>query len=238
VIILKNYNKIISWLEHNKTFNLKEFREFYHTLEEDVPDSTIRWIVYKLKSNNIIHSVGRGKYIMNNKKDNKPFISDEVKNIYNFLNNKFMYSDIYIWDSKFLNDFMEHQPFSKLIIIEVDKDIKEFVFDELKQNYNSVFLDPDKVDIEKYIIGKKKCIIVKNIISRSPIINYEGIKTPKLEKILVDLLVDKNLFYFYQGKEMTNIFNNISKQYNINQNTLNNYLKRRSSKNLFSEIKG
>ena len=53
---------------------------------------------------------------------------------------------------------------------------------------------------------------------------------PNLEKILVDTFCDKDLFYFYQGEELANIFEFANKRFQINISLLLRYADARSRK--------
>jgi len=51
--------------------------------------------------------------------------------------------------------------------------------------------------------------------------------TPGIEKILVDLYCDKNLFVSYQGDELSNIWRDAFKKYLVNISTMVNYSRRK-----------
>jgi ssDNA-specific exonuclease RecJ len=52
----------------------------------------------------------------------------------------------------------------------------------------------------------------------------------RIEKILIDLLADVDLFATYQELELTNIYENIFRKYKINEDALLRYAGRRSSR--------
>jgi hypothetical protein len=87
--------------------------------------------------------------------------------------------------------------------------------------------------IENYLLRIKSAIIVKTLISEAPIQTVQNITVPTIEKILVDLFCDKNLFYAYQGKELHTIFQEAFSKYTINQNKLMRYSNRRGKKEEF-----
>ena len=57
----------------------------------------------------------------------------------------------------------------------------------------------------------------------SPLTEREGLILPTIEKIMVDLFKDDELFAPYQGAELQNIFQEFFYTYNINQSTLRQY---------------
>ena len=60
-----------------------------------------------------------------------------------------------------------------------------------------------------------------------PLDNIENKKVISIEKIMVDLYIDK-LYLFYQGKELQTIYENILEKYDINMKRLLNYAKLRT----------
>jgi len=138
-----------------------------------------------------------------------------------------------IWNTLWLHDFMNHQPFNSLIIFEVEKEVLNVTFQTLKDKFNNVYLNPNANQIVDYILDEN-AIIVKPIIKGAPLIKNEKILVPRIEKILVDLFFDNNLLISYKGDEMINIFNNIYKRYSLNMTTLYNYSKKRG---IYDKIK-
>ena len=65
---------------------------------------------------------------------------------------------------------MIHQPGRFYILIEVDKEAAQSVFFYLKEHKFSVFIEPTKDLIEKYIPDEKETLIVKSLVSEAPIL--------------------------------------------------------------------
>jgi hypothetical protein len=123
-----------------------------------------------------------------------------------------------------------------MLFIEVEKDFMESVYYHLYNNFKfDLYLNPDEKAIDFYIAGSNYPVIIKKLITRSPvekrIENKTKLSIPLLEKILVDLYTDEKLFYFYQGAELRHIFENTIKRYNINFTKLFNYAGRREKEN-------
>ena len=78
-----------------------------------------------------------------------------------------------------------------------------------------------------YIDLGKPVVIVKPLVTESPLTQNNDIMVPTLEKLLVDLCKDED-FYFLQGVEETYIMENARSLYGINENRLNRYAKRRN----------
>ena len=130
---------------------------------------------------------------------------------------------------------MLHQPGSFFILIEVDSVAVESVFYFLKENKYQPFFDPDIDLINKYALDKKEALIVKSLVSEAPFQNIQGVKTVTLEKMLVDIYCDENIFAAQQGSEMIHIFKEALAKYSVNENRMLRYAARRNKKNAFDD---
>ena len=90
--------------------------------------------------------------------------------------------------------------------------------------------------VEEFISSQKNSVVIKTLISESPLQTIKNIPTSSLEKLLVDLYCDKNLFYFLQGNELVNVFRNAFDKYTINQSKLLRYADRRQKKIQIEEL--
>lgn len=126
---------------------------------------------------------------------------------------------------------MTHQPRTNMIIVETDKDSESAVFNHFfNLGIRPTFLNPDSTTIDRYVRAQDEPIFVSKIISQSPkrqkgsLVSYA-----KLEKILVDILVDESKFSVYQGQELSSIFENAFDTFIINQDSMLRYAGRRTA---------
>ncbi|MCL5772594.1 MAG: hypothetical protein M1479_10050 [Actinobacteria bacterium] len=214
-------------------FTYKDLYDFYGEKEIGLKTGTFKWRIYRLKEKGVIKDIKRGVYKLGSLRIFIPLISSRAKKLYNYLLKTYPDVQIYLWETSWLHSFMIHQPFNSFIIIETDKDILEPAFYALKEKGNQIYINPKKDFIEKYI-SNENVIIIRSIIQGTPIIKIEKIKVPKIEKILVDIFFEKDLFINFQGQELINIFKRIFEEYTINLTTLLRYARKRGIK---SEIK-
>lgn len=220
---------IIRKFGYGNTFTSKELFEFYKVDEGDLKEGTFRWRVYELKKEGLMSNVKRGVYILDHKKKFQPEISGSTKRLYNMIIHKFPYIEICVWDTAWLDNFMNHQIYSSYTIFEVDKEVVSSVFNLLKEKKDKVYMNPNERDVENYILSEN-AIIIKSILKEAPVQNSGKVKVSKLEKILVDLYFDKSLLISYQGNEMKNIFIRAFEEYEINLTTLYRYARNRGIK--------
>jgi hypothetical protein len=225
-------DKLIVEFKDRNSFSREELFDFYKNFEPSLKEGTLGWRIYDLKNKNIIKSIQRGYYTISYKPKYKPEISGELLKFAKVISERFGEVKYCLWDTDSINEFSQHQSSKKLIVIEIEKDFIESLYYELKDTFRSNFyLNPDKKIIDFYMSESQNPVIIKKLITRSPISKRKEKKfeiyTPLLEKILVDLFTEKKLFYFYQGAELIHIYENVLKNYTLNYTKLFSYAKRR-----------
>jgi hypothetical protein len=225
-------NRLLEEFKNRDAFSREELFDFFRYFEPNLKEGTFGWRIYDLKNKNIIKSIQRGHYTISYKPEYKPEISGEILKLAKVISERFEDVKYCVWDTDWINEFSQHQAGKKLIIIEIEKDCVESLYYELKDSFRfDFYLNPDEKAIEYYISESQKPVIIKKLITRSPISKRAEKKTkfytPLLEKILVDLYTENKLFYFYQGAELMHIYENALKNYTLNYTKLFSYAKRR-----------
>lgn len=212
-----------------------DLRNFYRTHAQNFSEQFFRRVLYALEKEQIFVSMGAGMYKF---KEQEPNLkgkysyspSKKLSSTHQALQKAFPYLDYLCWETSLLHEFMTHQPGQNLIVIETEKDACESVFNELRKKYNGrIFLDPDRSVMEKYVLPQADPIIVISLISQSPRTMDSEISFPKLEKILVDIFVNRDIFFMFQGNELANIYENAFAAYQINERTMFRYASRRKA---------
>ncbi len=183
----------------------------------------------------VLTRIGRGKFILGNKKNYIPDLPPKLRTLNNKLRKNFPYLDYCLWTSALFNEFMLHQPGKSFLIVEVEKDATESVFFFIKQNKYSVFLEPTKELLNRYILDEKETWIVKSLVSEAPTKNISGIQSTSIEKLLVDLFCDTVILDAQQGSERDRIFKDVFEKYAVNENKMLRYANRRRKKKEFNE---
>jgi hypothetical protein len=225
-------------------FELTEFRDHFvgrtHITDADInrflagrkvklSPSTLRWHVHQLKLNQVLVRVKPGVYTFLDKPRFQPRLSKKIQRMYRHVTGSFS-PDLpcVIWTTEWLREFMVLQPTQELVIVETPRAWTNSLFEIWKMEGHPVFMDPSPEVLEKYVLGQGNSFIVKPLVSRSPTQTLQDdTEIATLEKILIDLICDKDLFAIYQGTELENIFINSWKRYALNLSILENYAKRR-----------
>ncbi|TYB89986.1 MAG: hypothetical protein FXF54_09450 [Kosmotoga sp.] len=199
--------------------------------------NTLRRRISDLKRDGIITKVDKNAYYIGNKPQYFPSHSKFIEKLNKNINEHFPYLDSYcIWNTQWLNEFTTLQSDKSMLIIEVERGIEDAMFDYLSDSHENVYIKPTRKEVERYILPNKDSVVVKPLITNSPIIKKENLQFPKLEKILVDLFCDSELFMAYQGNQLLNIYTNSIKKYAVNRKTLLAYAKRRRKENRLKDF--
>lgn len=86
-----------------------------------------------------------------------------------------------------------------------------------------------------YIDLREECIIVKPLVTESPLQKVDGIKVPTLEKLLVDTQKDPD-FYYLRGSESLNMSHLAFDLSSINTQRLLRYARRRGISQEINEL--
>jgi len=221
-------NTIESYFKSNTQLSREKL---VSSIKKDFPElslGTITVYLSKLKKAGVINNPARGVYSISEKQIFNPEINQNLKKIYNKIHRDFPFIEICVWNTKWLSDLMRHQPFKNFTIIEVDKEAEEQVFNAVSEWTKNVYFNPDEEILERYIsTNTEEVTIVKNLVTEAPTTKNNKIEIPTLEKILVDILIDRELFAAQQG-ELDFIFKSAFDKYDINKAKMKRYSIRRN----------
>ncbi|WP_143961590.1 DUF6577 family protein [Litoribacter populi] len=225
-------SKLIKEFKDREHFTREDLFEFYHQFEPDLKEGTFGWRIHDLRDKNIISPIKRGLYVISDKPKYMPEISPELLKLAKRITDKFEDAKHCIWETEWLNEFSQHQASRRIILIEIEKEFMESLYYELKDSTKKeLYLNPDDKTIDFYIAESNYPVVIKKLITRSPVIKRTEkrveFNTPFLEKILVDLFAEEKLFYFLQGSELMHIYENAINSYGVNFTKLFSYAKRR-----------
>ena len=149
---------------------------------------------------------------------------------------EFPYTNICVWNPQIIVPFMLHIPNLNLLIVEIERIGMEPAFNLLQKKVSErrVIFNPSSDDYARYVSGFPS-IIVKPLISQSPLVDFGGINMPRLEKVIVDISGDVE-FGFAQGAELYTIFDNLLSSFVVNLKSLYRYADRRARRSLVENI--
>lgn len=179
--------------------------------------------------------LNRGLYGNVSKRIYKYIPSAAEKNLYSEISKEYNYIDICIYYGSVISSMQHHLSVNNALYIEVTKEATEAVFHFLLDKGYKAYHKPTQSFMSDYVNLSEGCIIVKPLITESPLIQTVGVKVPALEKILVDINCDPD-FYYLQGGESFYILEHCLNLYNINIPRMLRYASRRGRRHKITEI--
>ena len=197
-------------------------------LEHSMSESQIAYNLQKNLDNGSIVHVSWNKYsIAGKKKQYSHHYSDVVEEIIQRINESYFDLDYQVFELIQLNEFMNHQMAHNTILLSVENELQDFVFETLKDMYpGKVMLKPGLTEYYRYLQDDE--IIVGRLPTETP----KGIDKPwqsRLEKILVDIFTDKLVSKIVPENEKDAIMNGAFSTYLLDPMTMIRYAKRKGA---------
>lgn len=226
---------ILDFASTRSRFTLSELASFVRG-REIISDSGILWHIKRLIGQNYISRLSRGVYGRSAKTEFSPTLSNSLINVYSDVTTAFPLIDVAVLSGNDISSLQHHISANNTIYVEVPKDATEAVFHYLSDKKRMrVYHNPTAAFMSDYVDLSEKSIIVKTLTTESPIRTIDGIRTPALEKILVDINIGSD-FYYLQGDEVFYIMRNAMSLYSINIPRMLRYASRRGVRETMQTI--
>ncbi len=216
---------IIDYARVKYYFHINDLKKYFTEKGIKFEEDILKKYLYLLKKNKVIYPAGRGWY-SNIQKEFELNIEPTEK-IIKLLIEKFPLLEFSCWSTEQLKGFFHHLPSQFVTFIYTDKDFLSTLRDFLSENDYNIYLNPSKIEAEKFIELKTKTIILRPSVSSR--ISKEKNLT-KIEKILVDLFMEMKKISLIDKDEYIKIISNIVLNYRINMAEMLDYADRREAK--------
>lgn len=228
-------NRLREFFKSSETFTSSDLSRFYSSIDPKMSKATLNWRIHSLVHNGYIKRLGRGIFSWGTATEFAPEISDTLMKANSILSKELPFAKACLWNTSLFNQWMQHQPSQFYNVIEVEKDAIDSAFNALREIYPNTFLKPDKNVLELYVLNKPDVLLIIPLISEAPIQELQlsqrkKITTVTLEKLMVDIFCEQDLFAAQQGKEMITIYNNLLSSFTISVNKMLRYAGRRRKK--------
>ena len=228
-------NNIIAYAENRPQFSVDDL---ISSVAKGIERNTLSWHLSNLCKLGKLRRIGRGLSSTQIKTAYHVKASKKVRSLYHSLHKDFPFADFCLYDGSLLTPLLHDLSPNSTIYIETNRDVTESVFNRLSQKYQGrLFLAPTKEMTSKYIDLSQENIIIKPLITESPLTEDNGVPMPTLEKMLVDTRVDADFFYLHGYENMEMLRTAIS-HYDVNRTRLLRYADRRNEKeNIIKDLK-
>jgi len=190
--------------------------------------NVINHLIDRMMSENDIARVGRNKYSVSAAGNIYSYrYSDFSKKTAKEIVKAHPYLDFRIFELVQLNEFVNHQISQDIIFISVERGMEEDVFNTLWEKHRgAVLLNPNVMDIFRYM--RENLIVIEKLPTESPKGIYDFWNT-RLEKLLVDIAVDKILIKIVYQSEYPAIFKDAISRYPLDKSMITRYARRRGA---------
>lgn len=219
-------------VSHGGTIVRKDFVSWFKSVH---PDGSVRSMDTELRqmvASGLLERTGYGHFRLcpDVKPPYIPVVSPEMKELFWGVKGMYPYANFCIWQARALSSFMQHVPSIDVLILETDRTAVEAVYEDVRQlaKGRTALLRPTEKEYRFYASGTPS-VLVKDLISESPVIYVDGVASASLEKILVDATIAPE-FEFARGAELYTIYENADQMYRIGKRTMVRYAARRGKK--------
>jgi hypothetical protein len=196
----------------------------------DTPRKNLIWNINDLVKRDKISRVGRGVYYFSPKPPFQAAVSDSAKNICAMLAEKFRYLDVTVTDTASLSEFMNLLPFSTVVTIEVKKAAVDGVLSTLRKGGIDAYAKQDFTQMERYVSSAQPVVVRPELAANPSLVKEGNLRRANLEKILVDMVCDQDIYGQYQYEELQNIYSGAAERYAINYSQMLKYAAARKKK--------
>jgi predicted transcriptional regulator len=230
--VIIDIDKLKTFFADVTLFTTDDIARFYQQENPEISRSTVNWHITQLVQKGVIRRKNRGVYEFGKTVNFVPLVSDEIIKIQDLVLDKFHLIRFCVWQLSEINRFSQHLINLNIILIDVEKDAINYVYYFLKEHFPKVMLASNLYsDISEF----NEHIIVRRLVSHSPLQKQNNIYLPTLEKFLVDIAFDKEFFPF-QGYEILRIYENALEKYTVNQSKALRYASRKHKKEETAEL--
>lgn len=232
---------VIYKFDIDQIFTKEDFRKAVHEENKEYKESSINWLLGKLKSEHKIIKISRDCFcrIEGQRFEYQYPYSEELCLIAKEIQDEFPLLDFQVWELVQLNEFVNHQIAHNTLFIEVEDMLEDSVFEFLKGRYAGVLLKPDVKEYYKYR-KPDNTIVIRKMVTEAPAA-IKGTHFSRLEKILVDISKDKLIKSMIDERECTTIFRDSYERYALDISRLCRYASRRGAemkiRNMMETIK-
>ncbi len=210
-------------------------------LQKEYPKAataTLDWHIHVLLEEGQLVRRGRGRYqVATSPLARQPFVPtlpDELTRLAQQLTRQFPVLTICCWSTANLHSVTIQQPLVAYWLVETERDAVDAVLDTILRQHRVGILRKAPVlranDVklaQRYNADSPISLLVKPLISEAPLQQDSSVLTvPTAEKLLVDLVADRNIFDLF-AEEIPNVYAEFDSRFALNPDRLRRYARRR-----------
>ena len=226
-------------LSDNTAYCRDDLFHLFSGEKKGLSDGAFRWTLYNLLKDQKIFRTDYDTYSTVEPRVlpvYKPYYSEKAGTLIKKLEEMYPKLKFVVFESVLLNEFLNHQIAQNTIYVQVEKDVSAYIFDTIREEYDgSVLYRPNKKEFDRY--WTRDCIVILDLISQSPL-SQDRQHEMTAEKMLVDIIAEKNIAATFSPSEIPFVFENVMKSYQVDKRKMNRYAGRRGKASQIGKIVG
>lgn len=216
-----------SILNYARTYGRIEVPQLVSVL--GIKTNTARQYLCTLTKENKIARTGNGEYMLTDKQVFSFAPTETLRKLYVGLKEKLPFTDFWLLRWQHLHHTTTSRLCESCLFMSRPTGmLRDSVFSLLKDSDMPVYKQPTAKFMYDYVNMHEPCIIVKIFVTESPVNKVDGMVTPTIEKLLVDIQKDED-FDYMQGTEITYMYQTAFDLYTVNTPKMLRYAKRRGA---------
>jgi len=223
-----NASTVLNRLNDLQSFSRTDLQALMNQGKPDTSPSIANHVIDQLLNAGKIVRVGRNRYtVSRSQKVYQYAYSTEALHLADEIITVHPYLDFRIFELTQLNEFVNHQIAHNILFVSIEGELEEDVFNTLwEDHHGAVLLKPDTNQLYRYM--SDNMIVIEKLPTESPrgVIHFWE---SRLEKILVDIAVDKLISKVVYAGEYPTIFHDAIQKYVIDKSVMTRYARRRGA---------
>jgi hypothetical protein len=186
--------------------------------------TTVNQYLFNLKIEGKLLDAGRGWYTTI--KTPLSLNTKPIKDLALAIKRKFPLLEFTVWSTEQLQPFAHHMMTQFTNFVYTDVDTMATVAGHLKDTGYNSYLNPQQSEVDKYFEPSSSTVVVRQSVTEEPVKEHYA----TIEKILVDLFLEKDRLHLMDGAEYERIFRDLILSHRINMPRLLRYAGRRKVK--------
>lgn len=222
-------------LKDQVQFTTQELLELLSKVNPEANNKTHSWRINQLKTDGLIHQIGRGLYSFDSKPEFVPILSLKTKRLYNRVVELVPDIEIVVWETPLLSDIMNKPIEKHFIFLHANRNKLDLLHSELMNFSKPSFPNPSNEIIEKYLIPLNEAIVLLPLPTQTPVFEANDFKTMTLEGLLVSACLVESIIAPI-GIDLIKLYSEAFSKYNVNVSRLLRYAGRRDKRTEIYEI--
>ncbi len=226
---------ILGKIRNHNSFARSDLQTVMEECGYSSSESITNHLITKMLASGDIARIGRNRYCVPDCLKTYSFPHSEAANaVAKEIITAHPYLDFRIFELVQLNEFVNHQIAMNIVFVSVEGEMEEDVFNTLWEKHKgSVLLKPGADELFRYM--NEDMVVIVKLPTESP----KGLSVfwdTRIEKMLVDIAVDKLLAKVVYSGEYPSIYQDAVTKYVIDRNAMFRYARRRGALEKYREF--